>query len=62
MKKCQQKPNCGNDASFRFTWPGRDESFICLEHSIKLAHVASAMGLRLQIIPILPDAIEEDVL
>ncbi len=45
---------CPNVAAFRFTWPGNDESYICLEHSQKLQATASAMGMHLQIIPIMP--------
>lgn len=40
---------CPNQAFYRFTWPGRDESFICTEHVNKLRGVASAMGFHLQI-------------
>jgi hypothetical protein len=43
---------CEKDAAFRYTWPGRDESFICTDHAPKLKAVASAMGLPLQLIPI----------
>lgn len=46
---------CGKDAAYRYTWPGRDESFICGEHSRKLREVADAMGLPLQLIPVLPE-------
>jgi len=44
-------PKCQNVARYRFTWPGRDESFICDEHVEKLIAVAQAMGFHLQIIP-----------
>lgn len=48
---------CRNQASYRFTWPGRDESFICREHVDQLRGVANAIGLPLQIIPLsFPDA------
>jgi len=43
---------CENRASFRFTWPGRDESFICSGHSVKLQIVADAIDFHLQLIPV----------
>jgi hypothetical protein len=46
---------CSADAAYRYTWPGRDESFICEEHSQKLIAVATAMGLHLQLIPMPPE-------
>lgn len=47
---------CGEEAAYRYTWPGRDESFICEEHADKLRAVASAMGLHLQLIPVDPSS------
>lgn len=41
---------CRNQASYRFTWPGREESFICMEHVDQLRGVADAIGLPLQTI------------
>ena len=49
-----EEKTCPNDAVFRYTWPGRDESFICLEHSQGLRAVANALSLHLQLIPIMP--------
>ena len=43
---------CENPAFYRYTWPGRGESFICQEHVGKLQAVASAISLPLQIIPL----------
>jgi hypothetical protein len=43
---------CPNHAVLRYTWPGRDESWICIEHAPQLAGVARAMGLHLQMIPL----------
>lgn len=43
---------CDKKATHRFTWPGRDESFICGEHLPKLQGVASAIGMSLQTIPL----------
>ena len=52
---------CQNHASYRFTWPGREESFICSEHVSKLQAVAQAMtGLRLLIIQLEPE--EKEIL
>ena len=50
-----EKQQCQNEADFRYTWPGRDESYICFDHSTWLMAVASAMGLHLQLIPIVTD-------
>jgi rubrerythrin len=49
MPKCEQLP------VFRYTWPGREESFICIEHSVGLANIANALGLFLQLIPLSGD-------
>lgn len=49
--KCGQY-GCTEQASHRFTWPGRDESFICDKHLPKVREVASAIGMYLQIIPL----------
>ena len=49
MAQCQQQ------ALFRYTWPGRDESFICLEHAQQLRNVAKAMGLHIQLTPLSGD-------
>lgn len=43
---------CKNMASYRFTWPGRNESVICEEHVGKLLSIAQAMGIPLQVIPL----------
>ena len=52
--------SCGQDkcdrfAAYRFTWPGKDESFICEGHVTKLLSVADAMGLYVQVIPLVRD-------
>lgn len=49
------KQQCPNPGAFRFTWPGRDEAFICATCVEKLKAVAAAMGLYLQIRPIPED-------
>lgn len=51
MSKCNQQ-KCDRPASFRFTWPGRDEATICDQCVHKLIGVANAMGLPLQVIPL----------
>ena len=43
---------CPRTAAYRYTWPGRDESFICTEHVGKLKSVAAAIGCHLQVIPL----------
>ena len=43
---------CQNDGQYRYTWPGKDETVICLSHVLWLKDVATAMGLHLQIIPL----------
>lgn len=43
---------CGEDAALRYTWPGRDEAFICIGCAPRLAAIADAMGLHLQMIPL----------
>lgn len=48
---CGQK-GCENRAAYRFTWPGRDEAGVCEGHVAKLKGVAGAMGLALQVIPL----------
>ena len=51
-QKVQDGSSCGKEATVRYTWPGRDESFACAEHGAKLATVANAIGVHLQTIPI----------
>jgi len=41
---------CGEPANFRYTWPGKDEAFACIDHANGIARVAQAIGLYLQII------------
>jgi hypothetical protein len=51
-KNDKSENTCQNIALFRYTWAGRDESFICLEHAGQLKTVANAIGYYLQLIPI----------
>jgi len=46
---------CENPCFFRYTWPGKDESYICLEHAHQLHNVARAIGLHLQMIQFQPN-------
>ena len=46
---------CGQDAAYRYTWPGHNEAFICERHSEKLRAIADAMGLPLQLIQVPPE-------
>jgi len=50
---------CENIVYARFTWPGNDEKYVCLMHSLKLAKLAEIMGFYLQIIPLKLDEIED---
>lgn len=56
--KCKQiksidQQQCAKDAAFRYTWPGEDESYICLDHIHHLRRTAEAIGLQLQLIAII---------
>ena len=43
---------CDELPIFRYTWPGQNEQYACLEHAVKLAAIADAMGFHLQMIPL----------
>lgn len=49
MAKCQEQ------ALFRYTWAGRNESFCCLTHAQQIQVVAQAMGYYVQLIPLSGD-------
>jgi hypothetical protein len=51
--RCNQV-NCTNRADYRFTWPGQNESWVCLVHAPWLRTVAASIGLPLQLIPLEP--------
>lgn len=51
---------CGSPPMYRYTWPGKDEAFICLAHTMKLLKVAEAMGFHLQLIATTPDEMERE--
>ena len=46
---------CDQQALFRYTWAGRNESFCCLEHAQQLQGVAQAIGYYVQLIPLSGD-------
>jgi len=43
---------CPNNATFRYTWPGQDESYVCTDHERQLQGLAHEIGLHLQTIPL----------
>jgi len=43
---------CGQHAAFRYTWPGSDESYCCIDHALQLRAVAEAIGCYVQLIPL----------
>ena len=49
MNQSADRKTCDSKATYRFTWPGQDESFICEHHATWLKRVAKAMGLHLQV-------------
>jgi hypothetical protein len=57
---CRQE-GCESVATFRFTWPGKPESHVCVDCAVKLKSVASALGLPLFLSPaqMLPDVAVE---
>ncbi len=49
--KCSQE-NCDEMPAYRYTWPGKDEAFICPDHMLRLGKIANALQMHLQIIPL----------
>jgi hypothetical protein len=43
---------CGEHAAFRFTWPGKPESHVCVIHGMQVVGIANAIGLPLQLVPL----------
>ena len=43
---------CGELACVRYTWPGKPEAVVCIDHAQQIAGIAQTMGLPLQLIPI----------
>lgn len=54
LYKCNQK-GCDQPGLYRYTWPGKDESYICELHVGKLRGVAEAIGLHVQVRSILDE-------
>ena len=48
----QSDNHCDQLAFARYTWPGRDEAFVCVIHAMQILNVANAIGLYLQMIPL----------
>jgi len=46
------KNQCPNPGSYKYTWPGRNESYICELHVSQLRNIASAIGLYIQVRPV----------
>jgi len=59
MKEVSDLKTCQNSAHYRYTWPGKGESFICQIHAMKLIEVAEAIGLPLQLIRLSPEEISK---
>jgi hypothetical protein len=55
MKNETDTKTCPNEATYRYTWPGRDESYICEQHAGWLRQLTAAMGAYQQLIPIQPN-------
>ncbi len=49
------KEKCHEQAMFRYTWAGRDESYCCLTHAQQIKAVSEAMGYYVQLIPLSGD-------
>lgn len=47
---------CARPVSFRFTWPGAPEKFVCATHARALATVAQALGFMLELIVVYHDS------
>jgi hypothetical protein len=43
--------NCSEMPVVRYTWPWQDEKYACIDHAIRLADIANALGFHLQFIP-----------
>jgi hypothetical protein len=56
MLHCSQKKRdgdyCDGVPVVRYTWPGQDEQFACLEHAQTMKNIATGMGLHVQLLPI----------
>lgn len=62
LKQCGQiidGEQCPTLARYRYTWPGRDEAFICSEHVDQLRNVANALDLHLQVVDVFAELIAD---
>ena len=50
---------CGKVAAIRYTWPGEDEAVACVGCAEKLAAVAKALTMNLQLIPLTSEFVGE---
>lgn len=50
---------CSNPPMYRYTWPGKDEAAICVICAMRLANIANAIGLHLQLIALKPEEMIE---
>jgi len=41
---------CTENAEYRYTWPGKDETYACTRHARGIQTVGAAIGLHLQVI------------
>ena len=49
---------CGEHAEFRYTWPGRNEAYVCEKHAMSVRNVATAMGFYVQLIRLTDDELK----
>ncbi len=47
--------DCDGIGNFRYTWPGRDEAWVCVLCSARLQGIAAAISLHVQFIPLTAD-------
>ena len=52
MERRSVEVQCKNKAAFRYTWPGKDESYVCNECAGGLKMLSGVMGCYLQMIPL----------
>ncbi len=55
------KFTCNKPAKYRYTWPNRNEMYVCEEHARGIASIAAAIGMHLQFIMLAKD-IENNLL
>ncbi len=41
---------CGAPAMYRYTWPGKNESLVCITCALKIRIIGTSIGLSLQMI------------